>query len=172
MTQVKGSGQMARDKVKKSCIDLYYEDVVVGEEVETPAHTVTYADILTFADVTRDHHPLHTDPEFCKTTPFGRPIAHGLYGLALMEGLKSKLQLYEHTSVASLGWDKVRFMKPIFPDDAVHVKVRFTDKRASSKPDRGVVTESVELVNQQGEVVTEAVHATLLLRRQEGAPSA
>ena len=47
----------------------------------------------------------------------------------MIEGLKSKLQLYEHTSVASLGWDKVRFMKPIFPDDAVHVKVRFTDKR-------------------------------------------
>ena len=163
---------MAQDKAKKSWIDLYYEDVVVGEEVETSAHTVNYGDILAFADVTRDHHPLHTDPEFCKSTPFGRPIAHGLYGLALMEGLKSELQLYERTSVASLGWDKVRFMKPIFPDDTVHVKVRFTAKRESRKPDRGVVTEWVELINQQGEVVTEGVHLTLLLRRQEGAPPA
>ena len=163
---------MAQDKAKKSWIDLYYEDVVVGEEVETSAHTVNYGDILAFADVTRDHHPLHTDPEFCKSTPFGRPIAHGLYGLALMEGLKSELQLYERTSVASLGWDKVRFMKPIFPDDSLHVKIRFTDKRESRKPDRGVVTELVELINQQGEVVTEGVHLTLLLRRQEGAPPA
>jgi acyl dehydratase len=167
-TGKKGAPPMAQGKEKKSWVDLYYEDVVVGEEVETPAHTMTYADILAFADVTRDHHPLHTDPEFCKSTPFGRPIAHGLYGLALMEGLKSEMRLYEHTSVASLGWDQVRFKKPIFPDDTVHVKVRFTDKRESRKPDRGVVTEQVELVNQDGEVVTEAVHATLLLRRQEG----
>ncbi|MDP7241267.1 MAG: MaoC/PaaZ C-terminal domain-containing protein [Rhodospirillales bacterium] len=163
---------MAKDNEKKSWIDLYYEDVVVGEEVETSAHTMTYADILTFADVTRDHHPLHTDPEFCKSTPFGRPIAHGLYGLALMEGLKSEMRLYEHTSVASLGWDKVRFLKPIFADDSIHVLVRFTDKRESRKPDRGVVTEMVELINQRGEVVTEAQHVTLLLRRREDAPPA
>jgi acyl dehydratase len=172
MVRTEGAGSMTRNKATKSWTDLYYEDVVIGAELETPAHTMTYADILAFADVTRDHHPLHTDPEFCKTTPFGRPIAHGLYGLALMEGLKSEMRLYEHTSIASLGWDQVRFKKPIFPDDAVHVKVCFTDKRESRKPDRGVVTEKVELVNQDGEVVTEAVHATLLLRREEGAPSA
>jgi acyl dehydratase len=158
---------MTEREARQSWRNLYYEDVRVGEEVKTSSHTVTYADIQAFADVSRDHHPLHTDPEFCKTTPFGRPIAHGLYGLSLMEGLKSELGLYEKTSVASLGWDKVRFMKPIFADDTVHVKVRFTDKRESRKPGRGIVTEMVELLNQRGEVVTEAKHATLLLRREE-----
>ena len=152
--------------------DLYYEDVVVGEERFSALHTVTLAGIKAFAEITLDDHPLHWDEEFCRSTVYGRPIAHGLYGLSLMEGLKTKMGLYLHTSLGSLGWDEVRFLKPIFPDDTVHVKLRFAHKRMSRKPDRGVVTEWVELVNQEGEVVTEGVHATLLLRRQEGAPPA
>ena len=146
-------------------VDLHFEDVVVGTEVETAPHTLTREDILAFADVTRDHHPLHVDAEFCRSMGFDAPIAHGLLGLSLMEGLKSELRLYEHTSIASLGWDAVRFRKPILAGDTVHARVRFTDKRDSRKPDRGVVTESVSLLNQSGEVVTEAVHVTLLKRR-------
>lgn len=151
-------------------LDLYYEDVEIGGELTTPAHVVTKEGILKFADVTLDHHPLHTDEAYCKTTKFGRIIAHGLYGLSLMEGLKSKIKMYEHTSVASLGWDKVRFKAPIFAGDEVQVKVVFTHKRKSSKPGRGVVTEQVLLINQAGEVVTEAEHVTLLLSRDTGTP--
>lgn len=145
--------------------DLYYEDVVVGEERESACHTVTLADIKAFAEVTLDDHPLHWDEEFCRSTVFGRPIAHGLYGLSLMEGLKTKMGLYLRTSLGSLGWDEVRFLKPIFPDDTVHVRLRFAHKRKSREPDRGVVTEQVSLLNQRNEVVTEARHATLLLVR-------
>jgi acyl dehydratase len=146
-------------------LDLYYEDVEIGGELTTPSHVVTQEGILKFADVTLDHHPLHTDEEYCKTTKFGRTIAHGLFGLSLMEGLKSKIKMYEHTSIASLGWDKIRFKAPVFPGDEVHVKVVFTHKRESSKPGRGVVTEQVLLINQDGDVVTEAEHVTLLITR-------
>lgn len=152
-------------------MDLHYEDVVVGGELKTATHTVTQKDILGFADVTRDHHPLHTDEEYCRNTKFGKPIAHGLYGLSLIEGLKSELKMYENTSVASLGWDGVRFKGPIFAGDTVHVKVRFLEKRPSKKPGRGVVVEGIELINQRGEVVTEAKHATLLICRGHNAKS-
>jgi acyl dehydratase len=144
-------------------LGLYYEDIEIDAELTTMSHVITYKDILKFADVTLDHHPLHTDEEYCKTTHFGRPIAHGLYSLALMEGLKSKM--YEHTSIASLGWDKIRFKAPLFPGDEVHVKVIFTHKRDSSKADRGVVTEKVLLINQTSDVITEAEHTTLLIKR-------
>jgi acyl dehydratase len=147
--------------------DLFYEDVEVGAEIVTAAHTVSMQDILAFADVTRDHHPLHTDSDYCRKTAFGKPIAHGLYGLSLIEGLKSELKIYENTSVASLGWDKIRFKAPIFPGDSVRVKMRFVNKRESRKPDRGVVIEYISLVNQHDEVVTEAEHATLLIRRTQ-----
>lgn len=151
--------------------DTCYEDVIVGDEFETGSHTVTMDDIRTFGAVTRDRHPLHMDEAFCKRTRFGRPIAHGLYGLALMEGLKAETKLYEHTSIASLGWDKVRFKAPVFPGDTVRARVRFIDKRETRKPDRGVVRELVILVNQNDTVVIEAEHATLLWHRS-AAPAA
>lgn len=147
-------------------VDLYFEDITVGDKLTTATHTLTMEHILAFADVTRDHHPLHTDPEYCKNTEFGQPIAHGLYGLSLMEGLKAETKMYENTSIASLGWDKVRFVKPMFAGDTVHVAVTFESKRESRKPGRGVVIESVRLINQNDDVVVEAQHATLLKQRE------
>ena len=149
--------------------DLYFEDVVVGASLTTATHELSLADIRTFAAITRDRHPLHTDEAFCRTTAYGRPIAHGLYGLSLMEGLKAELGLYDHTSIGSLGWDKVRFAAPLFPGDRVHVRLRFASKRLSRNPARGVVVEEVELVNQCDQVVTSAEHVTLLSTRQAAA---
>jgi acyl dehydratase len=146
--------------------DLTFDDVVVGEARITPTHTVTDEDIARFAAVTLDEHPLHTDDGFARSMGFPRRIAHGLYGLSLMEGLKSKLRLYEHTSVASLGWDKVRFRHPILSGDAVRVRLSFLSKRPSSKPDRGIVVESVVLEREDGTTLIEAEHATLLVRRR------
>ncbi|MEC5293110.1 MULTISPECIES: MaoC family dehydratase [unclassified Aurantimonas] len=152
-------------KPREAFVDLCYEDVVVGDEVRTDAHTVTMEGILTFADVTRDHHPLHTDEEYCKKTKFGRPIAHGLFGLSLIEGLKAELKLYENTSVASLGWDKVRFRAPIYPGDTVHVRVIFDSKRESKSGPHGIAVERIEMINQDGDVVIDAEHATMLYKR-------
>jgi acyl dehydratase len=148
--------------------DLFFDDVVVGAVLTTATHEVSLADIRTFADITRDQHPLHTDEDFCRTTAYGRPIAHGLYGLSLMEGLKAELGLYDHTSLGSLGWDKVRFVAPVFPGDRVHVRMRFASKRLSRDPARGVVVEEVELVNQHDAVMTRAEHVTLLKTRRGG----
>ena len=160
------AGGQARDFA-----DFYYEDVVIGATIETPAHTITHSDILRFGEVTLDRHPLHTDDAFCRDhTSYGGIIGHGLLGIALMEGLKQPLRLYYNTSPASLGWDKIRFKRPFFPGDRLHALIRFVDKRASSKPGRGVVRERIELFNQHDEVVTEAEHVTLLLMRErEGA---
>jgi acyl dehydratase len=149
----------------KRAASLHYEDVDLGATVETRAHTVTTDDVQKFCEVTHDHHPLHTDDAFARSMGFPACIAHGLYGLSLMEGLKSELGLYETTSVASLGWDEVRFRKPLLVGDSVLARVRFESKRPASKPGRGVVTETVELINQTGEVVISARHATLLLNR-------
>lgn len=152
---------------RDALVDLYYEDVIEGEVVETDAHTVTMDDIHAFADVTRDHHPLHVDPDYCSRTRFGRPIAHGLFGLSLIEGLKTELKLYENTSVASLGWDKVRFRAPIFPGDTLHVRMLFREKRPSRSGPNGIVVEEIELLNQAGVAVITAEHASLLIRRPE-----
>lgn len=147
---------------------LFLEDIVLGQEWRTGVHTVTAAEIAAFAALTRDHHPLHTDEAYCRRRGFPTVIAHGLFGLSLMEGLKTELRLYESTSIASLGWDKVRFRKPVLAGDGLHLRMRFTAKRPSRDPDRGVVTEFLELVSAGGEVVIDAEHASLILARQGG----
>ncbi|BBK41143.1 monoamine oxidase [Allostella vacuolata] len=145
--------------------DLHYEDVVPGASFVTPEHIVTDAAIRQFAEVTLDHSSLHLDDDLARAMGFPRRIAHGLYGLSLMEGLKSKLRLYDQTSIASLGWDRVRFRQPILSGDTVRVHFAFVSKRESSKPDRGVVIEAARLERSDGTLLIEAEHATLLRRR-------
>src|SRR5439155_14183328 len=147
-------------------INLRYEDIALGAEFETAVHTVTEAEIAVFADVTRDHHPLHVDAGYAKSRGFPAVIGHGLYGLSLMEGLKSELKLYEETSVASLGWDEVRFKAPIVAGDRLCVRFRFVEKRPTRNPARGIVIEALDLINQRGEVVTEARHTSRILTRE------
>ncbi len=147
-----GQGSSARQ-------DLVFEDVVVGQSWLRSAHKVSDKDIAAFAEATHDRHPLHADDTFARSMGFPRRIAHGLYGLSLMEGLKSRLSLYEHTSIASLGWDKVRFRHPIVSGDTVEARMTFISKRESFKPNRGVVVESVVLERDDGVALIEAEHA-------------
>jgi acyl dehydratase len=145
--------------------DLYFEDVRIGAEFRSGRHQVTAAEISAFARLTRDHHPLHADVDYCRSRGFPSIIAHGLFGLSLMEGLKSELKLYENSSIASLGWTDVRFKKPIFDGDVLEVAFRFVEKRPSRQPGRGVVVEELSLLNQHGEAVIEARHSALILTR-------
>ncbi|MDB5892594.1 MAG: MaoC-like protein [Rhodoferax sp.] len=147
--------------------DIYFDDVVVGASFTSATHAITVADIASFCDLTRDHHPLHTDADYAGSRGFGGVIAHGLYGLALMEGLKTELKLYQNSSIASLGWDRVRFLRPVIAGDVVRVRFEFTEKRASSRPGRGIVTETLRLVNQRDESVIEAQHSALLACRSD-----
>lgn len=143
-------------------MSLFYEDVELGARFTTPDHRITEADIADFCRLTRDHHPLHTDAAHARNAGFPGIIAHGLYGLALMEGLKTELHLYDGSSIASLGWDKVRFRAPLLAGDVVHVEMDMTAKRESKG--RGVVTEAVRLIRDDV-VVIDAEHVTLIKMR-------
>ena len=68
-------------------LHLYFDDVQVGQEWESPAQTLTEADIVNFAGLSGDFNPIHTDHEFARATPFRRPIAHGLLVLSVASGL-------------------------------------------------------------------------------------
>src|ERR1700733_11996537 len=108
---------------------LFYEDIHVGRELISGTHTVSSSDITAFADLPRDRHALHVDEEHARRMGFPGVIAHGLFGLSLMEGLKSELLVYEHTSIASLGWDKVRFRTSVSVGDTLHLRIKFQSKR-------------------------------------------
>jgi acyl dehydratase len=157
-----GSHERVSPRLSES---LYHEDIVLGQRFRTREHLITDEDIARFGEVTLDHHPLHSDDAFAQRMGFPRRIAHGLFSLSLMEGLKSELGLYESTSVASLGWDAVRFRQAVVSGDAVHVRVSFIASRLNSKGTHGIVTEQVDLCNAQGVTCVSATHAALLIRR-------
>ncbi|MBD8593024.1 MULTISPECIES: MaoC/PaaZ C-terminal domain-containing protein [Pseudomonas] len=133
---------------------LYFDELEVGKEWNSPRRTITEADIVMFAALTGDHNPVHTDEEFAKSTVFGGRILHGPAGFAIATGLESRLGIKEGTAIAFLGmtWD---LRGPIKIGDTIHVYQRVDSKRETKKPGVGIVNFHVSLRNQRGESVQE-----------------
>ena len=144
----------------------FFEEFSIGEQFTTRARTVTEADIVTFAGLSGDFNPLHTDKEFARNTPFGERIAHGLLGVSIQSGLSQGLGITEGTTIAflSLTWN---FKAPILIGDTIHVVQAVQEKRETKKPDRGIIVFSVQVINQKGEVVQEGTK-TMMIRRKAG----
>ena len=146
--------------------ELYFDDAQVGDECVSPSYTVTEAVINTYADLSGDHTPVHIDEEYAKTTPFGTRVAHGLLGLSIADGLKTRSDYRFHPGM-SLGW-QWDFVGPIKIGDTVHVKFRVASlRRSKSRPDWGIVVLPAELINQRGEVVQKGEHRVMVPCRPE-----
>lgn len=144
----------------------YYEDFEVGQEWSSPGRTITEADVTTFAMLSGDYDEIHTNEDFCKReSAFKTRIAHGMLGLSLVEGLKKRIPAFAETRyIASLEWNW-KFTGPIMLGDTVHVKIRINKMRESkSKPDRGIICEGGQMINQRAEVVQEGEHALMIWR--------
>ncbi len=145
----------------------YYEDFQVGQEWTSPGRTVTEADVTAFAMLSGDYDEIHTNEDFCKReSAYKTRIAHGMLGLSLVEGLKKRIPAFADTRyIASLEWNW-KFTGPIFIGDTVSVKFRIAQMRESkSKPDRAIIWESNQMINQRGEVVQEGAHSLMIWRR-------
>jgi acyl dehydratase len=144
---------------------LYWEEWEIGATYDSPARTVTETDIVLFAGLSGDYNPLHVNEEYCKTTIFGGRIAHGPLVYAIAAGLLFQLHLYDDTLIAFLGFEDLRFTKPVKPGDTIRARIEVLEKRESSKPDRGVMKRRLQVLNQRDEVVQEGVQAFLLKRK-------
>ncbi len=139
---------------------LTIQDLAPDDEWESPARTVTEADIAAFAGLSGDFNPLHVDHEFARRGPFGGPVAHGLLGLAIQSGLVSHAPRVR--TLAFLQIQEWTFHKPIAPGDTVHVRSRVVSVEPGARGRRGVVTWHRQLVNQHGAVVQEGLIQTLV----------
>lgn len=136
-------------------MSLFFEDFAEGQEIVSPARTVTEADIVSFAAWTGDYNPVHTDAEFSGAGRFGERIAHGLLGVSLCLGLISRTGAFEGSAVALLGIDDWRFRAPVKIGDTVRCGVRIVGTRLTSKGDTGVVARHFTLLNQRDELTQE-----------------
>lgn len=142
---------------------LYWDDAEPGHECVSPAVTVTEAMVDAYAELTGDFTPVHVDEAYAKTTPFGTRVAHGLLGLSLADGLKTRSE-YRFVPGMSLGWTW-DFKAPIELGDTVHVRFRVGSKREVKRPGWGIVVLPSELVNQRGEVVQLGEHRLMIPKR-------
>ena len=144
---------------------LYFEDFEIGKTYITPRRTVTSADIVNFACLSGDFNAPHVDHEFCKAQPYGEPIAHGPLVLAIAGGLMCQSGINDGTIVAMMGVDQWRILRPVKHGDTLDVAMTPTDKRKTSKGDKGIVTFKREIRNQRGETVHEMIASNMYLCR-------
>lgn len=143
--------------------EIYFEDYEIGEYRETMGRTITEADIVIHAGQTGDFFPHHMDAEWVKTQEFKRRIAHGTLILSVAIGMTAT----DINPVSfSYGYDRVRFIKPVFIGDTITVKATIAEKRDHPKrPDNGYLVEQIEVFNQDGVTVLACQHLYLVQRR-------
>src|SRR4051795_254937 len=143
----------------------YFEDYVMGATRETTARTITETDFVVHAGHTGDFFPHHMDAEFMKSSEFGQRIAHG----TLVFSIGVDLTATKINPVAfSYGYDRLRFIKPVFIGDTIKTRTTISAKEDDPKrPDSGRVIERCEVINQHGEVVLAADHIYIVERREK-----
>ncbi len=142
----------------------FFEDYAVGDTRQTLGRTISEADIVIHAGQTGDFYPHHMDAEWCKTQPFGQRIAHGTLIFSVAVGLTAGAV---NPEAFSYGYDRLRFLRPVFIGDTITVTVTINGKRDSPKsPSHGIVVELCEAKNQRGELVLVCEHLLMAKRRQ------
>ena len=143
---------------------LTYEEWEVGAVYETQGRTITEADVVSFAGLSGDYNPIHTDAEAAKATPFGERIVHGMLTVAISTGMANQTGLMEGTTVALLE-QNIKYKSPVRFGDTVHLRMEVTGKRETSKPDRGIIILAAQMLNQRDEVVVEMIWTQLMVRQ-------
>jgi acyl dehydratase len=145
---------------------LYFEEFTVGRVFDHPIRrTITETDNVLFTTMTHNPASLHLDAEYMKKTEFGKPLVNSCLTLGFMVGI-SVNETTHGTTVANLGWDEVRFPKPLFHGDTIRVETEVLEVRESrSRPDNGIVVLAHQAFNQHEELVGECKRTALMLRR-------
>jgi acyl dehydratase len=145
-------------------IDRWFEDYEVGERRTTVGRTITETDIVLHAGQTGDFFPHHMDADWCATQPFGARIAHGTLIVSVAVGMTAA---DINPQSMSYGYDRIRFLKPVFIGDTIKVVAEITDKTDHKKrPDSlGYLHEQVSVTNQRDETVLVLTHLYLVNKR-------
>jgi acyl dehydratase len=146
---------------------IHFEEYEIGHVRLTTGRTITETDFVVHAGHTGDFFPHHMDSEFAKTTPFGQRIAHGTMIFSIGVGLTASLI---NPVAFSYGYDKLRFVRPVFIGDTIRTRVTISAKEDDPKrPNAGRIVERCEVLNQRNEVVLVTDHIIIAERRTKTA---
>jgi len=144
--------------------ERFFEDYETGISYKTGGRTITETDIVMHAGQTGDFYPHHMDAEWCRTQPFGQRVAHGTLIFSVGVGMTAGIV---NPRAMSYGYDRLRFVRPVFIGDTIHVVVSVKEKRRDPKrPAYGIVVEACDIRNQRDETVLACEHLVLVEFRQ------
>ncbi len=141
--------------------DVYFEEYQIGASRSTLGRTITESDIVIHAGQTGDFYPHHMDAEWCKGQEFGQRVAHGTLIFSIAVGMTAGAV---NTVAFSYGYDKLRFIKPVFIGDTITCSATISEKRDHKRPEFGMVIERVEVINQRNDLVLVCDHLLLVQR--------
>lgn len=151
---------------------VYFDELKIGQVFRHAIRrTITETDNVWFSAITHNPAYLHLDEQYCKEhTEFGQRLVNSAFTLALMVGI-SVNETTLGTAVANLGWDEVRFPKPLFHGDTVRVETEILELRESkSRPNAGIVVFLHRAYNQRSELVAHCKRSGLQLKRPATEP--
>ena len=141
-----------------------FDDLNIGDEVRTTGRTITETDVVNFAGISGDFHPEHMNEEYAKKSPLNGRIAHGLLTTAVATGMVNQTGITEGTTIAVLEM-RERFIKAVRFGDTIRSVFKIINKKETKKPDRGIVTAALTVLNQKNETVLEAEIVMMLYRK-------
>jgi acyl dehydratase len=143
--------------------ERYFEDISIGEKRKTLGRTITEADVVGHAGQTGDFFPHHMDAEWCATQDFRRRMAHGTLVFSVGVGMTAT---DINPRAMSYGYDRLRFIKPVFIGDTIRASTTIREKRDHPRrASHGLVVELLEISNQANEAVLVCEHLYLVERR-------
>ncbi len=145
---------------------LFYEDYSIGASITSQGRTVTESDIVSFAMLSGDWNPLHTDAESARATPYGERIAHGLLVLSMATGLAERLGFMHQTVLGFMGLDW-QFRAAVKIGDTIRVQAAVSELKPMPRLGGGYVTLKVQILNQDDKVVQRG-EWTVLVKSKEG----
>jgi acyl dehydratase len=145
---------------------LFFEQFSVGQAfAHEIRRTVTDMDNILFSALTHNPAAIHIDHEYAKSTEFGRPLVNSIFTLGLIVGI-SVYDTTLGTTVGNLGWEEVRFPRPVFVGDTLRAESVVAALRESrSRPTQGIVTFEHRGFNQRDEQVAYCRRIALMMRK-------
>ena len=149
---------------------IYFEDLEIGAETEFGTYNVTREEVLEFARK-YDPQPFHLSDEEAAKTHFGRLSASGWHTAAMTMAVIARRVVGEkQAGLGSPGIDELRWKKPVYPGDTLHVRGRILEKTPSrSRPEMGSFRTETIVTNQVGEIDMTIISIVLIRRRPAGA---
>jgi acyl dehydratase len=151
---------------------LYFEEFQAGQVIDhVNRRTVTEADNVLFSTMTLNLAPLHLDAEYAAQSIYGQRLVNSLFILGLVCGITVP-ETTQGTTLGNLGFSEIKFPKPVFHGDTIHVQTEIVDKRESkSRTDSGIVFFRHLGINQRNELVADVYRTGLMIMRSSLQPA-